>query len=179
MNTSELHIALHLDSCTRHHVGDVCAADQLPSSAISNLPKIFIVNTDPHQLPGKHWVCFYIPHDGPIEFFDSLGKHPSFYSKLFEKFIYSHSTEFIYNSNPLQSNFSDTCGHFCLFYSIHRCRGMRMDTIIEKFSTSKILNDRLVQDFVKKHFNSLCIEGFRKDTCQDCFSPQYCNMLLM
>jgi hypothetical protein len=97
MITSELRMALHLDSCTKHHVGGVCAVDQLPLSNISNLPKIFIVNTDTHDLPGTHWVCIYIPHDGPIEFFDSLGHHPAFYSKLFEKFIYTHRDEF--NSN--------------------------------------------------------------------------------
>ena len=170
MNTSELLMSLNLDCCTKHHVGDVCAVDQLPSSIISNLPKIFIVNTDPHNLPGKHWVCFYIPHDGPIEFFDSLGKHPEFYSKLLEKFIYCHSNEFIYSSTPLQSNFSATCGHFCLFYGIHRCRGLPLYKIVKKFSKDKMVNDRIVQEFVKEHFSS-SFEEFRKDNCQDCVSP--------
>ena len=52
MNTSELWLALQLDCYTKHHVGDVCAVDQLPSSNIQNLQNIFIVNTDPHDLPG-------------------------------------------------------------------------------------------------------------------------------
>lgn len=176
MNTSELWMALHMDSCSKHHVGDVCAVDELPASSIQSLPRIFIVNTDPHDLPGEHWVCFYIPCDGPIEFFDSLGHHPRFYSKLFEKFIYSHSNEFIYNKTSLQSNSSATCGHFCLFYSVHRCRGMSMSTIIHKFSKHKIINDKIVQDFVKDHFGTLHFEGFTpfssRDLCQNCLSPQ-------
>ena len=164
-----------MDYCTKHHVGNVCAVDQLSSSPLQNLPRIFIVNTDTHDLAGKHWVSMYVPCVGPIEFFDSLGKHPRFYSPLFEKFIYSHSNEFIYNRTSLQSNFSTTCGHFCLFYAIHRCRGMSMHAIISKLSNHKILNDKIVLDFVKDHFGTLDFEGFTpfiKTSCQSCLSPQ-------
>ena len=142
MNTSELLMALQTDSCTKNHVGEVCAIDELLSSnsvSITNLPKIFIVNTDPHDLPGKHWVCIFIPYRGPIEFFDSLGKHPRDYSKLFEDFMYTYSSEFVYNKTPLQSNWGTTCGHFCLFFSIHRCRNVSMYNIINKFSRESSL----------------------------------------
>lgn len=171
MNTSELWMALHSDSCTKHYVGDVCAVDQLPSSTLSSLQRIFIVNTDPHDLPGKHWVCFYLPRVGPIEFFDSLGHPPRHYSPLLEKFIYSHAEEFIYINTPLQSKFSVTCGHFCLYYSLHRCRGMSMDSIIDKFSKDKMINDRMVQRFVHKHFTNMHLKGFGKYICQKCLSP--------
>ena len=176
MNTSEVRLALHLDSCTKYHVGNVCAVDELTSSLpIVNLPKIFIVNTDPHDLPGKHWVCLYVPYNAPIEFFDSLGHHPNFYSPLFEKFIYSHSDEFIYSTVPLQSNYSITCGHFCLFYGVRRCRGASMNDILHLFSTNWVVNDKIVQNFVKEHFNPLHYERFtpfNSSSCQNCLSPQ-------
>jgi hypothetical protein len=35
-----------------------------------------IVNTDPHNKPGSHWVAIYGDGDGHTEFFDSYGKPP-------------------------------------------------------------------------------------------------------
>lgn len=172
MYTSELWTALHLDSCTRFHVGDVCAVDLLPYSKIQNLPRIFIVNTDLHYMTGQHWVCIYIDPHGPIEFFDSLGRHPKFYSKLFEKFIYKQNNTFLYSRTPMQDNASTTCGQFCLFYSVHRCRGMPMHAILQKFSKHTRANDKIVLEFMENHFGSSHVEGpTGKDFCQNCLSP--------
>lgn len=160
-----------MDPCTKHRVGGVCAADELPSN-VSNLPKIFIANTDPSELPGQHWVCFYIPVDGPIEFFDSLGKHPRNYSYLFERFIYSHSDDYVRNVLPLQSDFSATCGHFCLFYAVHRCRGVSMSGVLNKFSRDRMSNDSIVRNFVKDHFGTqLLSRNVKRRLCQYCLSP--------
>ena len=56
----------------------------IPSDAILHTVRnrFYIVNTEPSHLPGSHWVCIY---NGKVpEFFDSLGKDPSFYDKKFE-----------------------------------------------------------------------------------------------
>lgn len=174
MNTSELWLALQMDCCTKHRVGGVFAIDLLPTNPIPNLPKIFIANTDPHDLPGQHWIGLYIPLDGPAEFFDSLGHHPSFYDTLFEKFLYTHSNEYIYNITPLQSKYSDTCGHFCLFYSIHRCRGVSLQNIVQMFSKNGDTNDKIVREFVKDHLGSVPLERllpFGNNSYQNCLSP--------
>lgn len=170
MNTYELWSALRTAPCTKHSVGAVCAVDELSTiKSVSTLPRIFIVNTDTHDKPGKHWVCLYFPYDGPLEFFDSLGKHPKFYSKMFEKFIFSHSSEFIHNNSVLQATSTSTCGHFCLFYCAHRCTGMSMYDILGKFSDDKLLNDKLVRNFVKYHFNP---DRMLSNICQNCLAPK-------
>jgi hypothetical protein len=172
MNTHELWDALRSAPCTKHHIGAVCAVDELISvKSITVLPRIFIVNTDTHDQPGKHWVCFYFPQDGPTEFFDSLGKHPQFYSKMFVNFIFRHSSEFVYNLKPLQSDSSSTCGHFCLFYSALRCRGISTRNILSKFSDDKLMNDELVRHFAKEYFDTSARLGTK---CQNCLSPDKC-----
>jgi hypothetical protein len=169
MNTYELWVALRTTPCTKHHIGAVCAVDELSSiTNVSVLPRIFIVNTDTHDQPGKHWVSLYLPQDGPVEFFDPLGKEPKFYSEMFVNFIFSHSSEFVYNSKRFQADSSRACGQFCLFYCALRCRGTSMHNILTKFSDDKLANDKLVKDFVKGYFDTGT--GLSKK-CQNCLSP--------
>ena len=152
MNTQQLKCALQQDPVTCIQFGDVCAVDQLPHKIIKR-PSVFIVNTDPIKLPGTHWTCFYFPTEGPDEFFDSAGRHPCFYRTNFMKFLEKNTNAFIINNKAIQGLYHPTCGHFCLFYAFHRCRGMSLEYIVDQFSTNKITNDIDVIHFVKSHYN--------------------------
>jgi hypothetical protein len=42
----------------RNAICDVYPADEIPRTL--RMCKGFIVNTDPHQKPGKHWIVFFL-----------------------------------------------------------------------------------------------------------------------
>lgn len=79
-----------------------------------------IVNSDPSNKPGTHWIAFFmdkanqIRNNIPIlEFFDSYGLPPSAYSF---KPISPTVCTVISNKYTLQSYSSNVCGHYCLMY---------------------------------------------------------------
>ena len=59
MNTFQLAQALTKDPFTKGSFACVYAYDQLPSVKINKYPKSFVVNTDPMELPGTHWIAIY------------------------------------------------------------------------------------------------------------------------
>ena len=47
------------DPFTKGSFAGVYACDQLSSIEINKYPKSFVVNTDPMELPGAHWIAIY------------------------------------------------------------------------------------------------------------------------
>lgn len=139
MNSSEINYRL------RHvnQFGGVRPADKLPSK-IKRRPRAYIVNTDKSHQPGRHWVAFYFPSRGPAEFFDSMGRPPDFYHKRFKNVLLNN---YIYNDKRLQQYGTRTCGHFCLYYVILRCRGWSMRRIVNTFDFVNLnYNERIVNN---------------------------------
>lgn len=151
MNTQQLTEVLNQDHVTRPIFMGVFASDSLPEK-IDHFPFLLIANSDPSTDSGSHWLAFYISSQEEGEFFDSYGNQPSFYSHNFTKFMERHSREIIFNSKHIQSNRSDVCGQYCLFFLIHRARATPMENIIRLFSPDKDWNDLMVDDFISKHF---------------------------
>ena len=83
MNTFQLAQVLTKDLFTKRSLAGVYACDQLSSIEINEYPKSFVVNTDPMQLPGTHWIAIYFNEQMKGEFFDSYGKHSIHYNKYF------------------------------------------------------------------------------------------------
>ena len=51
----------------------VFARDELPDLMHERRPWCLILNTDPKDKPGTHWLALYAAIAGPIELFDSFG----------------------------------------------------------------------------------------------------------
>lgn len=85
MNTIELTSIVKRISNRAHLLG-VLACDQLPTKPI-RYPCMGIVNTDPSDLPGKHWLAFYITKDKQGYFFDSFGNSPDKFSPEIKVFL--------------------------------------------------------------------------------------------
>ena len=83
MNTFRLDQVLTKDLFTKGSFAGVYACDQLSSIEISKYPKSFVVNTDPMELPGIHWIAIYFHEQVKGEFLDSYGWHPIHYNKHF------------------------------------------------------------------------------------------------
>ena len=75
MNTFQIAQVLTKDPFTKGSFSGVHACDELASIEINKYPKSFVVNTDPVELPGTHWIAIYFNEQMKVEFFDSYGKH--------------------------------------------------------------------------------------------------------
>lgn len=135
----------------------VYASNRIPEH--NPLGKFFIINTEPSWSPGKHWVSIYFPFHSLPEFFDSLGKCPSFYSNYILDFLIENSAVgFVYNYKRIQNVYSSSCGMYCLYFAYHRSRNVYFKDILKKFSSSNLgYNENIVQDFVASKRSGLLV----------------------
>ena len=92
----------------------------------NSYPCAFVANTAPSSHPGRHLVGLYHRSITHLEFFESSGHPPKD-----DNFPTSPSLNLLdYNSYPIQSISSSDCGQYCIFYLIHRTRGILMPEII-------------------------------------------------
>ena len=144
MNTKQLYQALICNEFTNSCFHGVYSLDTLQEIEVK--PKLIICNTDPSTKPGKHWVLFYFNKNN-VEFFDSLGKGIENYGNEFIRFVRKFANTLSQNKLRVQAPNTDSCGHFCLYYSYLRCQGKSMDSIIIKMKS--IEN---IKETVKKLF---------------------------
>lgn len=151
----------------------VFPSDHLPMDVVK--PAFIIANTDPSDEPGTHWVAFYMPKTGPVEYFDSFGMQPR--NKFFRKFINIHSKRSIWNKQRLQSDHTSVCGHYCCVYLHHRCSGRSMASFLKKFNAInykendlKVLNlySKIAPSFRKTNYMNYMQTGGFKLCIQSC-----------
>ena len=107
-----------------HWLG-VFARDHLPPLGRSqHRPFALVVNTDPADKPGAHWLAFFASAAAePLEMFDSYGLLPDMHSL-------GHLAPRIYSSfTSYQSLDSSVCGHYCLFFLFIRAQCLSYFTI--------------------------------------------------
>ena len=116
MHTFQLAQVLTKDPVTKESFAGVYACNhQLSSIEINEYPKSFVVNTDPMELPGTHWIAIYFNEQMKGEFFDSYGKHPIHYDKYFLDFMNRNGIQWEHDKIQLQRAFSSVCGHIYIF----------------------------------------------------------------
>jgi hypothetical protein len=151
MYASQIHCTIDCEPDLRSRIVGVYSSDTLPW-LIRGGSWGCIVNTDPTHLPGTHWTAFYF-NKNKGEFFDSFGKPPEYYYKTFVEFLKKHSIHYVYNSKCLQSVNAKTCGFYCLYYLLQKCKTEQMmNEIVNQFSDDKLQNDVFVYNFICKYF---------------------------
>lgn len=148
LNTNQILELIHHDQYSRQNFIGVFPRNFLPKRL--KYPCSFIINTDPADKEGQHWLAFYFDQNKHCEFFDSYGNSPLFY-KL-EKYIFEHSLSSSFNHTPLQSNFSRLCGYYCCLFIFFRSRGLKLDDLLETFGNSQIVNDLTLYNVLNKKF---------------------------
>ena len=103
-----------------------------------------VVNTDTSTKPGTHWIGIFLTSPQNGEWFDSYGNPPEFYGAVFTEFMNNHCNEWEWSDRKLQSDWSDVCGHYCIFYVAHRARRYSMKKIVQLFGKDTVLNDSKV-----------------------------------
>lgn len=170
MNTVQIEKSMKTNKYTQTNFKGVFASDKLPN-VIRKKPCSIIANTDESNKPGQHWVAFFIPKSGAIEFFDSVGRKPG--KSGFIKFITDNGREFVYSKKRLQGTFSTTCGYYATMYLLARSRNISRRKFFNMFSTDLSENDEKIQNLFRKNFsgqknqtgsNSMCINQY----CQPC-----------
>ena len=99
---------------------------------------------------GEHWIVRYVDENYRGEYFDSMGRFPT---KWFKVFLDVNCIGWIWNEKQLQSVISKFCGHYCIFYCLYRCRGVDVRKLAKMFTKDASLNDSIVQNVVCKFKN--------------------------
>jgi hypothetical protein len=137
LNSLEIFEYLKKDEFSKRIFKQVLARDQLPQKV--NYPSAYIINTHKISQKGEHWLAVYYDENGNCEFFDSFGQSPKFYN--FEKFLIKTSRKWSFNTTRLQSFLSMTCGYYCLYFILMKCRQLGMNEIIRHFTKNYKNND--------------------------------------
>jgi hypothetical protein len=132
----------------------VFSIDTLPKRIKTN--HFCICNTSPSNTHGEHWFCILKINPNCVELFDSLGvdnKKEEFYRHKLpfkENFLTFNVTQF-------QSNESQNCGFFCVYFLFQRFHNLDLDfdEILEEcFGRNYDLNDEKVVEFSKELLES-------------------------
>ena len=123
----------------------IYACDQLPH--VSVRPSVIVVNTDPSNRPGRHWICMFFHEDGHGEFFDSFGLPPKL---VFERYMNKYCISWTFNKKQMQSLVSRFCGHYCIWYCMMKFRKFTLNELVRVMSRDTGLNDFLVHRFACK-----------------------------
>ena len=127
------------------------ACDRLPST--NHHEGIYIVNTDPHDKPGTHWIAIWA--DGEhCEMMDSFALSLKMYpdSEPLQQWIERHYNRCTMNSQSLQALSINSCGDYALFYLIDKSRGYSMQDFISRFKPHRFVwNDHHVGQMLKSY----------------------------
>ena len=129
--------------CAIYH--GVFACNELPDTVLR--PSAIVVNTDPADRPGQHWICIYFDEDGHGEYFDSFGLRPK---SMFERYMNNHCIAWTFNKKQMQSLVSRFCGHYCIWYCIMMFRRVALDALVYGMTEDTGLNDFFVHRFACK-----------------------------
>lgn len=126
----------------------VFPCDRIPS--ISKVPAGLVINTDPSQKPGEHWVAVHIDDDWNGTYFDSYGFPPLV--KEITDFLDYNTKTWYFNTYQLQSMHpsSNSCGHFCVLFITILLKGGHLVDLIGYFNSINTYNNRLQNDDISK-----------------------------
>ena len=145
------HLAKHHPSLGPFFHGTV-ACDQLPRRPIKTQARGYIVNTDLHDLPGRHWIALWTC-DNVCEVLDSYALPLEVYetARPLEDWLNTHWKYVVFNGQSLQSVYNQSCGDYALVYLIDRAEGRSTRQFEARFKKHDYLyNDHKVGQMLKK-----------------------------
>jgi hypothetical protein len=107
-----------------------CVVDELCKLNVEDMKKAgktkigIIINLDPHDEPGSHWVCAFVDIEGKSAYyFDSYGYKPEREIQAFLARMKSQGIENIYYNDIRHQRKTSECGMYCLFTIICLLKG--------------------------------------------------------
>ena len=148
MDTIELTQALSQNKYTNKYFMGVYPSNFLPK--IGRKPAILVANTDPAHKPGAHWVAFYIPKTGPIEFFDSIANTPV--DTVFVKYMLKNAKSYRFSGRRIQGLFTTTCGKYCAIYLYYKSKKMSFVKFLKMFGDNLSQNENKINRMYDRIF---------------------------
>ena len=112
----------------------------------TRFPCAMIVNTNPSDKPGTHWVTIYIPSKHMVEYFDSFAENaPNDIQDFLDRFATIKEAD-----RQVQPDLSLLCGAYCIFFLHHRSKDVSFPKIMAKFGPRLRKNDELVAKLTKR-----------------------------
>ena len=160
------HLASMHPQLSRVFYGTV-PCDRLPKTLPEEGRTAYIVNTDPHDQPGKHWIAMWT-YDNVCEVMDNYGLSLRVYGTTYplEEWMGHHFKYQMHSGKSLQSIFSQSCGDYALMFLIDRAEGRSMNDFLNRFKKNDFVsNDHKVGQMLK----SLIVD--QTTWCKICKTP--------
>lgn len=125
------HVPMALDNNTLHLLHDCGDRDGVVDVSghvdAHTFRGAFILNTEPHNKPGAHWVGFI--YNGPtrrLEYFDSYAMPLSFYADVHDALVRNKLAHLVVPvaKQCMQSVDSQVCGQYCVVFLMWRARNL-------------------------------------------------------
>lgn len=153
MNSDQLMCVIKERFCLSKVATKIYSPDTLPQHACF-FPSAFIANTDPSNLPGEHWIVFWLEDAVSSECFDSFGNLPEAYSFNFADFLKRNTEMCTYNNIQFQKRDRATCGYYVLFYLLMKCEKKSISDICNILGSLKSPDD-FVYNYILKRFSCI------------------------
>lgn len=154
MNTDQINKILERNRATAPYYLGCFPADKISINSLNSpFPQSMVINFDPSNEKGTHWVAIFAESPRSVEYYDSLGIWPPLNENI--SLFLSEFKLIHFNPYAFQSIRSKNCGKHAIFFLYNRSLGKSLDQILDflsKISSSGV--DRFVNNFVdKKIFN--------------------------
>ena len=106
-------------------------------------PGGYIVNTDPSDKPGEHWVALFFDEQHVGEYFDPYGFAPM-HEEIYNFLNQHSSSKWTYNKQQLQNILSISCCYFCYLYQMFRLNGLSLADLQDFFTNKTVINEILL-----------------------------------
>lgn len=150
MDNFQLESILSRDTYVGPYFRGVYSRDTLPVKSRIKSKRAYIVNTDPSDLPGEHWIAIYIDEYGRGLYFDSSGVMPL--HREFYEFMNRSTTSWTFNHTKLQGNHTLVCGAYCVYILLNLFRNKSLQTILSAFDNNYDDNDVQIYDFITSRY---------------------------
>ena len=136
----------YADKNTKNAFLGIFPINLLPAKIPHHLPILFVVNTNPSNLPGQHWKAVYVSKDRNGEVFDSLAMPIDL---RLEHWMNKFCRKWTVSKLILQNPFSPSCGAYVLYYILSRLCFNSLNACLAPFNENVLMNDRIVEEFVQ------------------------------
>lgn len=149
LTSFEIETALRKNVNTRRIFRGVYPADCIPQKL--RLPAGIVVNTDPKDKQGQHWIAIYMDKNKKTTFFDSYGEPPRV--KYHKQFLELKGQNVQHNTKRLQDSSTSVCGHYCCEFLLSCAKGKSLKFFTKPFKRCNTAsNDARVILCFHKHF---------------------------
>ena len=146
--------------------------DRLPRTLPTETQYAFIVNTDPHDESGTHWIALWV-NGNVCEIMDSYALPLKAYGTTapLQEWLDRHFKYQVSNGMSLQSVFSQSCGGYALMFLIDRANRRSIDYFLNRFKKNDYVNNdhkvgQMVKRLIEKEVNwsKICETPCHQDT---------------